>query len=159
VISCRCYRKYKNQNMIDQFETLILEERELLLRTPVLLSVFTACSDKQINRAQKADAIKLSHLKPFTADPSLIPFYKEVEKNFEQDFELISKQYSPFDEESRRRVKSEIKRAQLILGKLNRDYASKLLRSFEKYERHVRRAAHSVVEDFVFPVPIRGFNA
>ena len=145
--------------MIPQLEKLNSEEREHLLRTPVLLSVLAACSAKGINRDQKADAIKLSHLKPFTADPLLIPFYKEVEKTFEEDFELISKHYGLHDKANCAHLESEIKKTQPILKKLNRDYASKLMRSFEKYERHVKRSAHSVVEDFIFPVPIPGLNA
>ena len=145
--------------MISQFENLTSEERALLFRAPVLLSVLASCSNREINKNQKADAIKLAHLKPFTADPSLIPFYVEVEKNFEQEFEAISKQYSPFDETNYEQLKQEIKSIYPILKKLNRDYASKLLRSFEKYERHVKRAAHNVVEDFIFPVPIPGLNA
>jgi len=145
--------------MISQFENLTSEESELLLKTPVLLSVLASCSNDKINRVQKADAIKLSHLKPFTADPSLIPFYVEVEKNFERDFEVIAQQNNPFDEASCRRLKDQIQQTHPILKKLERDYASKLVRSFEKYERHVKRAAHNVVEDFIFPVPISGLNA
>lgn len=145
--------------MISQFENLTSEERELLLKTPVLLSVLTSCSNHEINTVQKADAIKLSHLKPFTADPSLIPFYVEVEKTFERDFELIAKQNHPFDEASCNQLKNQIKQTHAILKKLERDYAAKLLRSFEKYERHVKRATHNVVEDFIFPVPIPGLNA
>jgi hypothetical protein len=145
--------------MISQFENLTSDERELLLKTPVLLSVLASCSNKQINAVQKADAIKLSHLKPFTADPSLITFYIEVEKTFEQDFEEIASQYRPFDGASCNRLKDQIKQTHPVLKKLDGDYASKLLRSFEKYERHVKRAAHNVIEDFIFPVPIPGLNA
>lgn len=145
--------------MISQFENLTSEERELLLKTPVLLSVLASCSNNEVNTVQKADAIKLSHLKPVTADPSLIPFYTEVEKTFEQHFESVVREYTPFDEASRNRLKDQIKQTGPILKKLRRDYASKLLRSFERYERHVKRAAHNVFEDFIFPVPIPGLNA
>jgi hypothetical protein len=145
--------------MISQFENLTIEERDLLFKAPVLLSILASCSNREINKSQKADAIKLSHLKPFTADPSLVPFYVEVEKIFEQQFESISKQHSPFGEAGCDQLKNQVKKISPILKKLNRDYASKLLRSFEKYERHVKRAAHNVVEDFIFPVPIPGLNA
>lgn len=145
--------------MLKELEKLTIEERELLFKAPVLLSVFAACTNKGINRVQKADAIKLAHLKPFTADPALISFYQEAEKNFEQQFDLISKKYRPFEESGCDPLKQEIKNIYPILKKLDRDYASKLMRSFEKYERHVRKAAHNIVEDFIFPVPIPGINA
>lgn len=150
---------FKLHSMISQFENLTSEEKELLLKTPVLLSVLASCSNQEINAIQKADAIKLSHLKPFTADSSLIPFYVEVEKTFERDFEVIAQENRPFDEVSCSRLKNTIKQTYPVLKKLDREYATKLLRSFEKYEHHVKRAAHNIVEDFIFPVPIRGLNA
>jgi len=145
--------------MIKQFENLTVEERNLLLAAPVLLSVLASCSDHGVNQGQKADAIKLSHLKTFTADPMLIPFYVEVEKNFKEQFELTTQEYLPLDEVKRRELQKKIGRIDVILGKLDKDYAKKLHRSFEKYERHVRKAGHSVFEDFIFPVPIPGLSA
>ena len=57
--------------MTKPFEILRIEEWELLYRAPVLVSVLASCSFNEVNKVQKADAIKLSHLKTFTADPSL----------------------------------------------------------------------------------------
>ena len=68
--------------MIKQFEKLTTEERELLYKAPVLVSVLASCSFNEVNKSQKADAIKLAHLKTFTANPLLLPYYAEVEKTF-----------------------------------------------------------------------------
>lgn len=144
--------------MISQLENLSIEEKNLLLKAPVLLSVLASCSNHTINRHQKADAIKLAHLKPFTANPELIPFYVEVEKRFEEQFETVVREYGPFDDTKCGNLKQEIKKIYPILEKLDRDYARKLVISFEKYERHVRKAGHTVVEDFIFPVPIPGLS-
>jgi hypothetical protein len=144
--------------MIKQFENLSMEDRNLLLNAPVLLSVLVSCSPGEVNKDQKADAIKLAHLKTFTADALLIPFYVELEKDFKNRFESAVQEYMPFNEQKREKLKAEIGRINLVLQKLNTDYANKLHNSFEKYERHVRRAAHSVFQDFIFPVPIPGLN-
>jgi hypothetical protein len=141
-----------------QLEKLTNEERDILFTAPVLLSVLESCSNNEVNKDQKADAIRLAHLKTFTADPLLIPFYIEVEKNFQKQFELAVKEYTPLNDTKRNEIKSKMKKINLILGKLDKDYADKLLRSFEKYERHVRKAGHSVVQDFIFPVPLPGFT-
>ena len=74
--------------MIKQFENLAMEEQELLLKAPVLVSVLASCSFNNVNEIQKADAIKLAHLKTFTATPLLLPYYEVVEKDFEQQFDL-----------------------------------------------------------------------
>lgn len=142
-----------------QLENLTNEERNILLTAPVILSVLASCSGNEINKDQKADAIRLAHLKTFTADPLLIPFYIEVEKNFKEQFELVAKVCMPFDEIKRKEVKNRMKTINLILEKLDRGYANKLHQSFEKYERHVRKAGQSVVQDFIFPLPLPGLTA
>src|SRR5690349_456345 len=102
--------------MIRQLEILTTEERDFLYKAPVLVSVLASCSFKEINNVQKADAIKLSHLKTFTADPLLLSYYSEVEKNFESQFEIIAKEYYPFDEIKREALMREIDRVNTILG-------------------------------------------
>ena len=123
-----------------------------------LLSVLASSSSREVNKDQKVDAIKLAHLKTFTADPLLIPFYVEVEKDFKNRFESAVQEYMPFDELKSKKLKEKIRQISLALPKLNTNYANKLNKSFEKYERHVRRAGHSVFQDFIFPVPIAGLT-
>ena len=144
--------------MIKQFENLLPAEAQLLTKAPALISVYAACSLRGVNAAQKADAVKLAHLKTFTAHPALIPFYREVDQHFKEEFEDAAKEYTPFDGEQMYRLKQKIERIKFIVNKLDPEYAKLLLKSFEKYERHVRRAAHSVVEDFIFPIPIPGLS-
>jgi hypothetical protein len=144
--------------MIKQFEKLTNEERELLYKAPVLVSVLAACSFNQINEDQKADAIKLSHLKTFTAKPELRSYYAEVEKQFKDQFDLAEKEYFPFDENKRNSLKKEIARVNYIIGKLEQTYGQKLHKSLEGYANHVKKAAHSIFQDFIFPIPIPGLT-
>src|SRR4026207_64119 len=123
--------------MSKQFEKLTAEEQELLYKAPVLVSVLASCSFNEVNKVQKADAIKLAHLKTFTAHPLLIPYYTEVEKNFKELFEAATKKYFPFDEEKRTALKKEIQRVNLIIEKLNKEYGLVLYKSLEKYANHV----------------------
>lgn len=144
--------------MIKQLQILTAEDREFLYKAPVLVSVLAACSFKEINRAQKADAIKLSHLKTFTADPLLLSYYAEVERNFRSQFEIIAKEYYPFDENKRNALKGEIDRVNHILGKLEKTYSETLYKSLESYSKHVKKATHTIFQDFIFPVPIPGLT-
>ena len=86
--------------MIKQFTKLTNQERELLYKAPVLVSVLTSCSLNEVNEVQKADAIKLSHLKTFTAKPELRSYYAEVNKLFKDQFDATVKEYFPFDNPS-----------------------------------------------------------
>jgi hypothetical protein len=143
--------------MLKQFENLTDEEQELLLSAPALVSVMSSCSYNSINDLKKEDAIKLSHIKTFTADPLLIPYYIEVEKNFKAKFEATVAKYFPFDQEKRRDLENEIKKVGKVIGKLDTKFASTLRRSLDLYAKHVRNA-HSVIRDFMFPIPIQGLT-
>lgn len=140
--------------MITDLEKLTPAEHELLLKAPVLMSVLASCAGGEVNKHQKADAIRLSHIKTFTAVPVLRPYYREVERNFREDFESVAKTYYPFDDKKRKDLKKEIEKVQHLFRKLDPEYADLLSRSLERYANHVKRASHSIFHDFVFPIVI-----
>jgi len=144
--------------MIKQFEKLTTEERSLLYKAPVLMSVLASCSFNEVNKYQKTDAIKLAHLKTFTAIPLLLPYYSEVEKTFKEQFETAIKKYFPFDKAKRNDLKKEIDKVNHVIGKLDKEYAQVLHNSLDRYSNHVKKAAHSIFQDFIFPVPIPGLS-
>lgn len=138
--------------MIAQLEKLDPEEQELLINAPVLLSVLASCSEQVINKTQKSDAIKLAHIKTFTAVPELQPYFKEAEKDFKEHFEQIAGQYYPFDGARRNLLKLEIQKIQKIIAKLSPSYGKALSKSLERYTIHVKRATFSIFQDFIFPL-------
>lgn len=144
--------------MIKQLEILTFEERELLYKAPVLVSVLASCSFNEVNEVQKADALKLSHLKTFTADPILLSYYAEVAKRFKTHFEATVQQYFPFDQNKRNALKKQIERVNYIIDKLDKTYRQLLYKSLEKYGKHVKKATHTVFLDFIFPIPIPGLT-
>lgn len=145
--------------MIKQFKHLTEEEKALLYKAPVLVSVLASCSYKEIDPVKKRDAIKLAHLKTFTAVPLLLPYYHEVEKSFADQFEKTANAYYPFDDQQRAALKAELDGVNEVLAKLDPFYAQVLQKSLERYADHVRRSAHSVFQDFLFPLPIKGLSA
>ena len=144
--------------MVNQFEKLTPEERDLLFKAPVLVSVLASCSHNEVNKSQKADAIKLAHFKTFTAAPLLLPYYIEVGKTFREQFDATVNKYFPFDETNRTALKKEINMANLVISKLDKEYAKILFKSLEKYAKHVNKAGHSIFENFIFPIPIPGLT-
>jgi hypothetical protein len=140
--------------MIAQLEKLNPEEQELLIKAPVLLSVLVSCSEHAMNKAQKSDAIKLAHIKTFTAVPELQPYFREAEKNFKEHFEQIAEQYYPFDHVHRDLLKLEIQNIQKIIAKLSPSYGKALSKSLERYTIHVKRATYSIFQDFIFPLAL-----
>ena len=146
--------------MLPEFKKLTEEDRQLLYKAPALVSVLASCTFNEVNETQKRDAIKLSHLKTFTADPLLIPYYKEVENGFRERFEAIATKYFPFDDQKRAELREEVDKVSEVLAKLdNRFFARTLYKSWQRYADHVKRSTHSVFQDFIFPMPIPGLSA
>lgn len=144
--------------MIKELENLSQEERDLLFKAPVLVSVLASCSYNQVNQAKKADAIKLAQLKTFTANPALLPYYNQVEKSFKSQFEEAVEKYFPFDDAKRYAIQEELKKINLITNKLDKKYAELIRTSFDRFVNHVKKANHSVFQDFIFPIPIKGLS-
>lgn len=145
--------------MIPQMEHLSPEDRSLLFRAPALVSL-TACLVRNgIQPERKADALKLAHLKTFTALPLLQPYYAEVESQFNAAFDRAEKEYAPYDERCRAALRSELNRVQEVIGKLEPGYGHVLSRSLNAYARHVSKADHSVFQDFLFGFCIPGLSA
>jgi hypothetical protein len=146
--------------MVKEFEKLSADEKQLLYKAPALVSVLASGSydQKDMDKSQKADAIKLSHLKSYTAMPELRAYYEDVEKNFNVEFEKAIQKYFPFNEAKRYELKKELDKVSAVIRKLDKNFGDALSLSFERYAKHVKRAAHSVFQDFIFPMPIEGLS-
>jgi hypothetical protein len=133
------------------FVLLSKNEIALLLRAPVIVSFLAAMGNGEIRQWRKVDAIKLAHLKTFTANTLLIPYYKEVERVFEKNFETIAKWYAPFDEPSRDRLQREVDQVNDVIEKLDKELADELRSSLVDYTEHVKKAYKGLVINFVLP--------
>lgn len=144
--------------MIKQFQDLSWRERELLYNAPVLLSVLVTCSENEVNEIHKNAAIKLAHLRTFTADGMLLPYYHQVEKTFKTAFEEAITTYSPFDAKRRDELKKEIGKVHEVIGKLEPAYGHALKKSLEGYALHVKRSDSNVFSGVIFPFSWAGMN-
>lgn len=144
--------------MIAQFENLTNQEQELLLKAPALVSVLASCSLNEVNAARKAAALKLAHLRTYKAYPEMLTFYADAENRFETEFEAAVKAYMPFNEAKRGALKKALDDIHHIILKLESSYAQLLLKSLNRYAAHVKKADHSVFEDFVFPFLVPGLT-
>lgn len=145
--------------MINELKNLTDNEADLLFRAPALVSVLASCSFNKIDKIQKADAIKLAHLKTFTANPLLLSFYDVVEKQFVSQFEKAAEKYFPYDDSKIAELRKDIDSINTLASKLDNKYAFLLYKSLDGYAKHVKKAAHSVFQDFIFPLPIEGLSS
>jgi hypothetical protein len=140
--------------MIPEFYNLTPKEQSLLLSAPAIVSILAASATGEMNEWENADAIKVAHLKTFSAHPVLIQYYKEVEKDFERNFDYLVKVYSPFNDSSRELLGIKVEKINAILEKLDPAFAETLRASFSSYADHVKKAYQGLVVNFLFPFPI-----
>jgi hypothetical protein len=150
--------KLKNIIMIRQFQNLSWKERELLFHAPALLSVLVSCSENEVNETHRNAAIKLAHLRTFTADGILLPYYHQVEKTFNTAFEDAVNRYAPFDAMKREELKKEISKVNDVIDKLEPAYGQALKRSLEGYALHVKRSDSNVFSSVIFPFSWAAMN-
>jgi len=144
--------------MIKEFKHLTAPEIELLLKAPVLFSVLAVSGSNDISGAEKAEAVKLAHLKTYTADTLLLPYYAEVEKNFNKYFNEVAHTYAAFNPESRQALKQEINLIETVITKLDKPFAKSLLNSLAGYADHVEKADRGFFVNMILPFPIVGFD-
>src|SRR6478736_2146926 len=96
------------------FILLSKDEIALLLKAPAIISFLAAIG---------TGAIKIAHLKTFTSCRLLTSYYKEAERVFERNYEMITHQYIPFDEVSRTGIQIETDSVNNIIEKLDPEFA------------------------------------
>ncbi|GHN02578.1 hypothetical protein WSM22_40670 [Cytophagales bacterium WSM2-2] len=145
--------------MTKEIQDLTADEQKILLKAPAIVSLIAATSTGEINEWEKSNAIKLAHLKTYSAHPLLIPYYKKVAMVFEENFEAMAKKYEPFDKTKRVAMLKEIDKIDEVIAKLDDKLAAILRASLSGYAEHVRKAYKGIVIDFLFPFPIPGLTA
>jgi hypothetical protein len=102
------------------FSKITKEEREAMLKFPAYISLLGANSDGMLYTAKKKEASKLEFIKTFSADPPLTEFYREANKVFKNNLEMLDKNL-PEGRESREAVmKYELMKLEKIILKLGR---------------------------------------
>ena len=140
------------------FEKLTESENKALLKFPAFISMLAANSNGKLDEAEKKSAIKFSHLKTYSYDPLLAEFYKEADKLFDKTIQQLDKDL-PIEKVAREAaLKKELMKLETVVLKLGEEYTTVMHRSMKSFKDHVSQAYHSVLMDFVFPIPIEGLT-
>ncbi len=140
------------------FKELTDRENKALLKFPAYISLLAANRDNNLDDAEIASAIKLSHIKTYSCDPLLAEFYTKADSVFEYNIQQLNKDL-PVEKAARdATLRAELKKLETIVLKLGEEYATVMHRSMKSFKEHVSNAHHSVLVDFVFPIPIKGLT-
>tara|TARA_R110002049_G_scaffold191337_1_gene360250 strand:+ start:14954 stop:15388 length:435 start_codon:yes stop_codon:yes gene_type:complete len=140
------------------FKNLTESEYKTLLKFPAYISLFAADSDGKMDEAEKKEAIKFSHIKTYSSDALLVGFYNEADAVFENNVRQIDKDL-PKEKHSRKSaIKFELLNLEKLVLKLGNEDRAAMHYSMKTFKEHVSQAHHSVLVDFIFPIPIKGLT-
>jgi hypothetical protein len=143
---------------MNPFDILSPQENEELLKFPAYISILAAHRNDKLDEAEKISAIKFAHTKTFTCDPLLVEYYKEADLMFENTIASLDKSLPKEPKNREIAIKTELKNLERITLKLGSEYAKVMHKSMESFTKHVSKAHHNVLEDFIFPIPIAGLT-
>lgn len=140
------------------FKDITIKENEELLKYPVYISLLAANSDGKLDDVEKRAAIKLAHTKSFSSNPLLLEYFIETEKVFENNIDQIDHTL-PQDKALRERViNRKILYFQKMVRRLGKAKTVAMNRSIRSFQVNISRAHHSVIVDFILPLPIPGLT-
>ena len=140
------------------FKKLTELENKALLKFPAFISLLAANIDDKLDEAERKSAINFSHIKTYSCDPLLIEFYEEADKVFGENMQQLDKDL-PIEKAAREAaLKKELMKLETIVSKLGEEYITVMHRSMKSFKDHISQAHHSVLMDFIFPMPIKGLT-
>ncbi len=143
---------------MEHFKNLTESENKALLKFPAYISLLAADSDGKMDEAEKKEAIKFSHIKTYAADALLVAFYKEADAVFENNIRQLDNDL-PKEKKSRESaIKFELLNLEKLVLKLGKEDSAALHHSMKTFKDHVSQVHHSVLLDFIFPMPIKGLT-
>ena len=144
--------------MMKNFKELDKEDQEQLLKYPAYIALLAVSKDARIDEDEKAAAEKFLHIKTYSADPLFIEFYKEADKQFEKNIQELERKL-PADRDARKlAIQYELACLEVILTQLEPEYARLMHESMRSFKEHVSKAHFSVLEYFIFPLPVKGIT-
>jgi len=143
---------------MESFNNLEKNEREMLIKFPVYISLLAINNDEGLDAMGKKSAIKFSNIKTYSCDPLLQDFYKEVDRVFEKNITELDNQLPKDRNEREHAIKSELRKLEKILMKMGDEYILTMHLSMKSFKDHVSKAHRNVLEYFIFPVPINGIT-
>jgi hypothetical protein len=138
------------------FKELTESQNKELLKLPCLISLLAA--NNKLDTKESQVAIKFSHIKTYSCDPLLFKFYEEADKYFENNILQLDKDL-PFEKLAREaEINKELIILENLVQKLGGEYVTAIHKSMDSFKEHVSQAHHNILQDFIFPIPIKGLS-
>lgn len=140
-------------DIITELDSLAPDEQKLLANVPVWLTLLAAyAQDGKISPNEKAESIKLAHLRTFTSAPELNSYYKMVDDGFESKLRALDETLPKEEAERQKFLEEKVRAGHQLLKKLDPDFAYELEKSLESFYHHIFNADRSFFQYFALPI-------
>jgi hypothetical protein len=139
-------------------EQLSETEQHEFLKYPAYLSLLAANMDSFITADEKEIAEVFDDLGNYRSHHLLIGFYEEAQKNYQPNLEVLDNQLPKGKLERDVAIKVELRKIKELLRKLDPANAALMHHSMKAFKDHVSAKHDHVLDDFLFPIPIKGLT-
>ncbi len=130
--------------MIQEFENLEPQEKELMMGLPVYVAVLIAGADGEIDNKEVSRAIYLANDKMKHARKDLIPYYREANQDFEDKLKMLIANLPKDVKERQEILVSKLKEANAGFKKLPKKFAIELYASLKEIAKSIAEASGGV---------------
>ena len=109
-------------------------------------------NDGIIDETEKAEAVKLTHIRSFNSEPFLKPVYSHLDDHFERDFDAYTATLTGNQEEKEATIQTKLNEALEILPIIGPIYSERFAKSLEGLYLKVFHANSSVFQNFMLPM-------
>ncbi len=135
------------------FQHLSKEDLHQLLDLPVWLALYAAFhSDGKISAFERAEAIKLTYIRTYTAPKSVRELYRLVHHRFANRFDHLAKRLPLQVHDKLVYIRVQLKLSNDVLKKLDTDVEHSLRENLLSFYRHIFNADKSFFQYFTLPV-------
>ncbi len=135
------------------FQKLTDQEFTQLIDTPIWMSLLAAyAGDGKVSEDERAEAVRLAHLRTFTSPKSLRGFYEKVDEKFAERFDILDKRVPDVKKDKIVYIEAQVKKSHALLEKIDEDLAADLEESLESFYKHVFNADKSFFQYFALPI-------
>ncbi len=126
--------------MLYQLRNLSEEEKSVVKKSPVWVTLLIACADHDIEENEIDRAKEIMHIKSFATNTDVKDIYKELKLNIDEEIDVALKSLSPNGDERLKYIEEHLSRLNDIFPKMEGGFAKQLYKSLRSLAFNVAKS-------------------
>jgi hypothetical protein len=126
--------------MLYQLRNLSEEEKSVVLKSPIWVTLLIACSDQNIEEGEIDRAKEIMHIKSFATNTDVKDIYKELDAHIDDEIDIALKSLSANGDERIKFIESHLSKLNDIFPKMEGGFAKQLYKSLRSLAFNVAKS-------------------